>query len=149
MTCLDSQSLTFQMLGLNSYILPCFHWCYSADLRTMENNPKEVFNRMGHICRLQEIFLNSLRGRMGVLSLSLYTAIRPIQVRGMVWFRLFLFAVLPRLWWEISLPNFSLMNLGQKTRGIKATICLLILLSFGLCTSQGQSFLHFKVEFVC
>lgn len=67
-------------------------------------NPKEVFNRMGHICRLQEIFLNSLRGRMGVLSLSLYTAIRPIQVRGMVWIRLFLFAVLPRLWWEISLP---------------------------------------------
>lgn len=114
MTCLDSQSLTFQMLGLNSYILPCFHWCYSADLRTMENNPKEVFNRMWHICRLQEIFLNSLRGRMGVLSLSLYTAIRPIQVRGMVWFRLFLFAVLPRLWWEISLPNFSLMNLGPE-----------------------------------
>lgn len=76
--------------------------------------PKEVFNRMGHICRLQEIFLNSLRGRMGVLNLSLYTAIRPIQVRGMVWFRLFLFAVLPRIWWEISLPNFSLMNLGPE-----------------------------------
>lgn len=31
----------FPNAWLNSYILPCFHWCYSADLRTMEKTQKK------------------------------------------------------------------------------------------------------------
>lgn len=106
----------------NNFYLDIIVFNLEVPLFTDVNPYPALFHSDGaHLSSLGNcIFLISLRvGGGWVLRLSLYMAIRPIQVRRMVWVRLFLFAALLPFWWESSLPYFSLMNLGPRTRGIK------------------------------
>lgn len=99
---------------INSYVATIVLQSGGAIIRHADkkSHPALFQSDWVHLSRLGNyIFLKSLQ----VLRLSLYTAILPFQVRGMLRVRLFLFAALPTLWWRSFLARFfSVMNLGPE-----------------------------------